>query len=453
MSSTFALLAVLLAQPPKGSDAPLSGPLTSSPSNSEQELRGDTMPTNDPLKLGLEECIQRAFARNPNAIVAAAEVRRSSALIEEVRAASFPTVYGNATWTHINAPVSFTQSGSSTPIVVTNQDQLVANLPITFPVLAPPHWAQWAHAGDQKSVAWMSATDVRRQLAVAVAHAYVAVIAQRHLLASNISARDSAKAHLDYTDTRVQRGASSRLDQARAQQQYFTNQSLVEGSQIGLTKAQEALGVLVAGDVPVDVSEDPNFGGQMGFDEAQAQDELPKLRADILTLDRKLVLANHVARDDYTDYLPSLSIVFTPSYNAPPSLFSPRWFWQAQMVLSIPIYEGGLRYGQAKERAELEVEAQTNLEGAIRQAHSELRADLEAVHRSALGLSQAQEASVAAHKALDMATLSYRAGASSNLDVVDAETRARDADIEVARAKEILSGAQIDALSASGRWP
>ena len=37
--------------------------------------------------------------------------------------------------------------------------------------------------------------------------------------------------------------------------------------------------------------------------------------------------------------------------------------------------------------------------------------------------------------------------------IVDAETRARDADISVARAREILVGAQIDTLSASGRWP
>ncbi len=448
MSSVISILSIVLSQ----ASAPVTT-LVSPPPTLEVELRGDTMPAKDPLKLGIEDCIQRAFARNPNAIVAAAEVRRSSAIIEEVRAASFPTLYGNATWTHINAPISFTPSGSTSAAVVTNQDQIVAALPITLPLVAPPQWARWAHAGDEKSVAWMSATDVRRQLAVAVAHAYEAVITQRHLLASNISARDSAKAHLDYTTTRLQRGASSRLDQARAQQQYSTNQSLAEASQIGLTRAQEALGVLVAGDEPVDVSQDPNFSAQMGFDEAQAQEELPKLRADILTLDRKLLLANHVARDDYTDYLPSLVAVLTPSYNAPPSIFTPRWFWQAELLLSIPIYEGGLRYGQAKERAEDEVEAQANLEGAIRQAHSELRADLEAVHRSSLGLTEAEEAAVAAHQALDMATLSYKQGASSNLDVVDAETRARDADISVARAREILVGAQIDTLSASGRWP
>jgi outer membrane protein TolC len=321
------------------------------------------------------------------------------------------------------------------------------------PIVAAPQWARWAHAGDQYSVTWMSAADVRRQLAVAVAHAYVAVIAQRQELRSNLSARDSAKAHLDYTNTRVSKGASSRLDQARAEQQFYTNDALVQASQIQLTRAQEALGVLVAGDVPVDVSENPSFGTMMSFSEEQAQEDAPKLRTDILTFDRRLILANHMVRDDYTDYLPSLTFVLLPSYNAPPSVFSPRWYWQAELLLSIPIYEGGLRYGQAKERAEVQVEARADLEGAIRQAHAEVRTDFVAVRRSVAGVDQAQSASVSAHRALEMATLSYKAGASSNLDVVDAETRARDADIGLAQAEEVLAGAQIDALSASGRWP
>jgi outer membrane protein len=438
-SAILALLAVALSQ-------------TEVSASVSVELRGDTMPVKDGLKLGLQDCIQRAFDRNPNAIMAAAEVRRSSALIEEVRASSFPTLYGNGLWTHVNNPVVISEPGSP-PVAVVNQDQLTANLNLTVPIVAPPAWARWAHAGDEHSVAWMSATDVRRQLAVAVAHTYVEVITQRRVLESNISARDSAKAHLDYTSVRVQRGAGSRLDLARAQQQFSTNQAQVEASQIGLTRAQEALGVLVAGDQPVDVSEVPDFSPQMGFAEEKAQEELADMRTDILTLKRKLILADHVARDDYTDYLPTLSGVFTPSYNAPPNAFSPRWFWTLELMLSIPIYEGGLRYGQAKERAELQVEARANLEGAIRQAHSELRAHMEAVNRSALALKEAQEASKAAHQALEMATLSYKTGASSNLDVVDAETRARDADIGVAASKASLAGAQIDALSASGRWP
>jgi outer membrane protein TolC len=442
MSSPLVIfLAVAMAQTPTPAPPPLA-----------VEIRGDTMPADGGFKFGLQECIQHAYDRNPNAIVAAAEVERSWALIEQVRASSFPTLYGNGIWTHVNNPVTITQTGSA-PVPVVNQDQLTANLTLTVPIVAPPAWARWAHAGDEHSVAWMSATDVRRQLAVAVAHTYVEVITQRRVLESNISARDSAKAHLDYTSVRVQRGAGSRLDLARAQQVFSTNQAQVEASQIGLTRAQEALGVLVAGNTPVDVSEDPDFSPLMSFAEQKAQEELADMRTDILTLKRKLILADHVARDDYTDYLPTLSGVFTPSYYAPPDAFNPRWFWTFQLVLSIPIYEGGFRYGQAKERAQLQVEAQANLEGGIRQAHSELRADMEAVNRSVLALKEAEEASKAAHQALDMATLSYKTGASSNLDVVDAETRARDADIGVAASKASLSGAQIDALSASGRWP
>jgi outer membrane protein TolC len=52
-----------------------------------------------------------------------------------------------------------------------------------------------------------------------------------------------------------------------------------------------------------------------------------------------------------------------------------------------------------------------------------------------------------------MTMLAYREGATNDLEVVDAERRARDADAAALIAEDTARQARIDLLSASGRFP
>src|SRR5204863_235942 len=73
--------------------------------------------------------------------------------------------------------------------------------------------------------------------------------------------------------------------------------------------------------------------------------------------------------------------------------------------------------------------------------------------RADLSLAQARAASRLSGEALDITTLSYHAGASNDLDVVDAQRRARDADNAAAIAEDAARQARIDLLAATGRFP
>jgi outer membrane protein TolC len=52
-----------------------------------------------------------------------------------------------------------------------------------------------------------------------------------------------------------------------------------------------------------------------------------------------------------------------------------------------------------------------------------------------------------------MANLAYEAGASTNIEVIDAERRARDAATVVVIAEDASRQARLDLLAASGRFP
>jgi outer membrane protein TolC len=122
-------------------------------------------------------------------------------------------------------------------------------------------------------------------------------------------------------------------------------------------------------------------------------------------------------------------------------------------VLTLPLYDGGLRYGQEHERKALADEARLNVEATLRQAKSDVRAAYEEVQRADVALTQAQESAAFATTALGLANVAYHGGATTNLEVIDAERQSRDADTQAAIAEDAARQARLDLLAASGRFP
>ena len=178
-----------------------------------------------------------------------------------------------------------------------------------------------------------------------------------------------------------------------------------------------------------------------------------ELRSDVVLFRGRLRAAEHVKKDDWADYTPSLSLTLQPFFQDPPTSQLPQWGFQGQLLLSWPIYDGGLRYGLAKERAALVREAKEGLEGGVRQARADVRAADEEVRRTAAALKAARDAAKLAAEGLSLTNLAYRAGASTNIEVIDAERQARDADSAVAQAEDAWRQATLDMLLASGRFP
>jgi outer membrane protein TolC len=131
-----------------------------------------------------------------------------------------------------------------------------------------------------------------------------------------------------------------------------------------------------------------------------------------------------------------LNLVAFPFYQDPPTATVPHTGWQAQLVLTLPLYDGGLRYGLEHERKALAEEARVNVEATLRQARSDVRTAFEELERADLALDQARQSEAFAKKALELANLAYRAGATTNLEVIDAERQARDAQTRAAIAED-----------------
>jgi outer membrane protein TolC len=398
-----------------------------------------------PEKLTFTQAIQRALARSTNVVVATEEIRRAEGHIREVRAGSLPTITGNGIYTRLDAERQF--SGRT----IASINQLSANVTLSVPIIVPQKWAQWSHASSDAKVASVSAEDVRRQTAVTTAHAYLTVISQKRVVDTNERALKTSKAHYDFAHTRLLGGVGNRVDEVRAEQEMVSDESQLEAAYVGLARAREALGVLLGDSGPIDVTDEVSIADAPPL--SNALDEAANRRADVRASKEKLAAADEVKKDSYTDYVPFLVGTFQPFYQNPASLTQPTTGWQAQLTLTIPFYDGGLRYGLSDQRESLSVEARAQYEALIRQAKSDVRVAFETVKRSEASLLAAVNAARLAKDALDLANIAYRAGATTNIEVIDAESRAHAAETAAVVAEDTARQARIDLLAASGRFP
>jgi outer membrane protein TolC len=296
------------------------------------------------------------------------------------------------------------------------------------------------------------AEDVRRQVALLAARSWLSVLGQKRVVVAAETARVAAAGHLDFARQRLEGGVGNRLDALRAGQELATSAALLETAQGQLARLQEALGVVVGAEGALDVPGTEPALAAAGGVEAALQSAV-ETRQDVRAARVREASALASARTDWLDYLPLVTAVFQPFFQTPATASVPAQGWQAQLVLSLPLYEGSLRSGQAHERAALSASATAQVEQAVRQARAEVRGAFEVVRHADAAAVAAREAASQAQEALQLATVAYRTGVSTNLEVIDAERRSRDALVQSALADDAARQARLDLLAAAGRFP
>jgi outer membrane protein len=404
-------------------------------------------PVVPPERVTFNEAVRRALDRNPSVVSAAADILRAEGLLRQARAVILPGVALTGTNTTLD------DSRGIAGQTFTPQNTFNAALSVAMPLFAPAQWARRVQAEDDKRVAEAGIEDVKRQIAVATAQAYLGVIAAHRVVESQVRARDTAQAFYDYAAQRLQAGAGSRLTALQAEQTLSADEALVEVSELALFRAQEALGVLVTSDRPVDAIDEPVFEIPEESGTLAVADQEIQQRADIKLINLQIFAATRVVNDSWKDWMPTVNGVLQPVFQQPGSIVSPDQSWRAILQFDVPVFDAGERRGVKMVREATLRQNEAALEGQIRQAKSEIRLAYEAVRRSTRALESARAASQQSAEVLKITTFSFRAGATTNIEVIDAQRRARDSDTAVAVAEDAVRQARLDLLMALGRFP
>jgi outer membrane protein TolC len=390
-----------------------------------------------------DAAVRQSIERNPTVARAVTSISRAEALLQQSRAATLPVVSASVTNVTLDSARGFA-GGTTQP-----QNQSTFSADATVPVLAAARWAAVTQARDQIDVAKAGVTQVRQQIAVAAAEAYLTVIAARRQVDVSERSLEAARAHLDYAQKRLEGGAGSRLNQVRAAQVVSSEEARLEVVRFALFAAQEALGVLVAADGPVTAGAEPSFEMPSAMDESAWMTARP----DLLTQAAVQRAAERVVQDSWRDWLPTVNASFDPAYVTPRGLFQPSRTWRFTITATQAIFEGGQRKAALRLREITLDQSKITMSDLELQARSEVRLAQESVRSRQRAADAARLSATQADEVLQITTTAFQVGATTNLEVIDAQRSARDAETAAALAQDAVQRARLDLLVALGRFP
>jgi outer membrane protein TolC len=413
-----------------------------------EEKRAPSPPrgeTSEVPKIGLKAALERALARNPSMVSAKLDIQRAEALLRMTLAGSLPVLSANAGY------IRRSEQDPAKERTPGEANTFSANLSLSLPLVHPQRWLQYRRGKKAVAIARAEELAARRLLAVAVAKAYLTLLAQHRVIEINQRALDTARAHLAFAQKRYAGGAGTKVEETRAAQEAARVEAQLELALGGLTREQEALGVLLGADGPQDIAAPAVLDRPPPLETALAQ--AATRRSDLRLQSARLGAAKDLLRDSWTDFVPYLTALFQPFYQNPPSAMQPQTGWQLQLMLTFPLYDGGMRYGQQRERRMQVATAQATLEGLIRQSRSEVRAAYASMLQAQKAARAAGQAALLGQEAFALAQQAYEAGATTNLELIDAARQARDAQTAAVIAEDNAQQARLELLVASGHFP
>lgn len=396
-----------------------------------------------PRRVEFDEAVREAMARNPTVARAATAITRAEAILSQTRAVTRPSVMARVSSTTVDTPVAFDDD------VIQPRHQVTFAPTVSVPILAPAQWAATAQAADQTAVATDAAQEVRTQIAVAAAQTYLAVVSSQRQVSVEERSLQTAQVHLANAERRLEAGAGSRLNMLRAAQEATAGEARLETVQFELRSAQEALGVLLAENGPVDAAGEPTFEVPSTLDELVWMTARP----DFKTQGTIIRAAERVVRDSWKDVGPSATLSFDPQYVVPAGIFQPSRSWRFTASFVQPIFQGGLERAVRRQRQTSLMDARLALTQLQIQARSEVRLARQAVASRQRALLIVRRSAEQAEEVLQITSTAYQLGATTNIEVIDAQRSARDAETAAALAQDGLEQARLSLLVATGRFP
>jgi outer membrane protein TolC len=304
---------------------------------------------------------------------------------------------------------------------------------VTQPIINVAAWHAYGTATENEKTARLSLDDVQRQIALGVANAIVGVVTAERLAELNRVGFRSALERLDLTRRRRALGAATGLDVVRAQQDVESARATLVTGDEALRQAREALGLALGLPRQIGVAKNINIDG-LEQDAIRSCKPAPNLeqRSDIAAARQRVYVAERAHDNVKLQFLPILNAQSALGTTTQDTGALPATTWNIQAVLTVPLWEGGARYGRLRDTRAAEREAEMNLEALRRSASVQLEQARRNVEVTEQSRKVAADAQALAAEADRLVRTGYMAGQGTSLDLVLAAAALRQADITLA---------------------
>lgn len=407
-----------------------------------------------------ENALDHVRARSTDLRIAAQEIARAEAQSRIALAGALTTINGQGTYTHniiTNSTLQPARAGDTLtfrPVSTPFPDYVNGSLVATQPVFALRSWYALGTAERNESAAHLTLQDTKRQIALNVANAIVGVVTVERVAELNRLGLRNALTRLELAVRRSTLGSGTGLDVVRARQDVEASRTTLVAGDESVRQAREALGLALG--LPEQVGVPPNV--DLNGIEASARSSCKPAatiddRPDIAALRERSEIARRLVNDAKYQFAPTVDVRSTVGTTTINTGAAPNTTWNVQAVLTVPIWDGGVRYGNLRDTRAQEIITGQRLEAARRQAAIQ-------VTQAERGVRVAEDRQQVAAQARDLAVendrltrTAYLEGRGTSLELVTAAQALREAEIQLALREFELVKARVLAILALASCP
>lgn len=411
-----------------------------------------------------KEALSIITSRSADLAIATQEIHRSEGLARQALAAALPSLNATGTLTH-QLLFQGTTTGVSTATGMAcqlGQPQCVStgNGPVnptataaitaSVPILQPQRWYAIGTANKAVESTKLSVDDKHRTVLAGVANAIVAVFTAERVAELNRVGLRSSLERLDLTRRKQRLGDGTQLDVLRAEQDAATTRGTLVTGDESLRQSREALGLALGFPEPYGVPPSISLNEIEAAVASVCSSGTIDQRADIKQSKNDLEVAKRGITDAWLAFSPFITLSSTLSASNQISPTSGgHATWAIQGLLTIPLWDGGARYGGLKIAQVNAEQAKIKLDLAMRTASFEVAQALRGVAVAEQSRKVSEQSRDLAREASRLAQRAYEVGTGTSFDLVDTAQKQRAAELDLAVKEFQLVKARIAALLAA----
>lgn len=392
------------------------------------------------------EVVALLDSRSVELILSKQRVIRAEGQARQALAGALPTISGRG-----SVGYSFSSQGAvgndpGSGAITRAGSSISAQLSLSQPILAPRAWYGIHTADLGVESAKLSLEDQRRAALLSIAGAVVAVISAERVAEINRVGHKTALSRLALTRRRLLLGSATRLDVLRLEQDAQAAKASAISGDESLLRARESLGLTFNSDEAYGVAQGFSLNEMEGtLKSACAKGPLDQ-RPDVRAAQIDLELARRGIMDNKLAFAPTAVLSSSAGINNTPIASPSTFSWSIQAVLTLPLWDGGARYGAMRIAQAAEEEQKQKLSQVLQGAKVEFTQAKRAVLVAEEAQKVAEEQRNLAREAEALSQKAFESGAGTSFDLVDAAQKVRAAEIDLARKELDLVRARMSAL-------
>lgn len=403
----------------------------------------------------LEQWIASALEKNPSRSISRAALLTAEANRLQAASTLLPTVRAQASYTYndrkVVLPFDFDGPGGEDPvdIVITPWNSQDAFVTARVPIIDPPGFARWRAARHAAAAATQDDRASEIDVALDVARDYYAAVAAQQVLRAAERAKSVADENARIVQARLNAGATTPLLADRADLEVSRAEQIVIDARRGWQAAIRALSSASGLPEPSSLA-----APAPATDPAPSEESLlataEKSRPELAAARAKSLEAKRARGAAWASYGPNVYATGTERYTNATGFSGRKDTWSVGVTAEWLLLEGGQRSADLKrERASI-LRANALLEQqrlAVRDEVHSAWLDVEAARAKLVASRRGDEVS---QRAAEETRTRFKAGTATQLDVIQSDRDALQAQVDRIRAEGELSIARLALKRAAG---